>query len=90
VDLFTPFHLAILLLVALLVFGPQRLPEIGRGLGRSIREFRQAMSEGATLAPPVHPRPEALTAPPPSEAPDSSQDWVQVEDVPPPPPPPAP
>ncbi len=35
-------HLVILLIVALLVFGPKRLPEIGRSLGRGIREFKDS------------------------------------------------
>ncbi len=43
-DLLTPTHIVLLLIVALLVFGPKRLPEIGSGLGRAIREFRGAMS----------------------------------------------
>jgi len=42
-DLLSPLHLAILLVVALLIFGPRRLPEIGQGLGRTIRDFRKAM-----------------------------------------------
>lgn len=43
-DLFTPVHLIIVLGIALLVFGPKRLPELGSGLGKSIREFREATS----------------------------------------------
>lgn len=43
-DLFTPVHLIIVLGIALLVFGPKRLPELGAGLGKSIREFREATS----------------------------------------------
>ncbi len=39
-----PLHLIIILVVALLIFGPQRLPEIGRAFGKSIAEFRDAMS----------------------------------------------
>ncbi len=42
-DLLNPVHIILLLIVALLLFGPKKLPEIGAGLGRSIREFRQAM-----------------------------------------------
>jgi len=38
-----PVELIALLLVALLVFGPKRLPEVGRGLGQSIREFRDTI-----------------------------------------------
>jgi sec-independent protein translocase protein TatA len=37
-------HIIVLLVVALLIFGPKRLPEIGSGLGKSIREFKQSMS----------------------------------------------
>jgi len=36
--------LIILLVVALLVFGPKRLPEIGRSLGRGMREFKDSVS----------------------------------------------
>lgn len=43
-DLISPVHIILLLIVALLVFGPKKLPEIGAGLGRSIREFKQAMN----------------------------------------------
>jgi len=39
-----PVHLAFLAVVALLVLGPRRLPEMARALGRGIREFRDAMS----------------------------------------------
>lgn len=34
-------EILIILLVALLLFGPKKLPELGRGLGQSIREFRK-------------------------------------------------
>ena len=36
--------LIILLIVALLVFGPKRLPEIGRSLGRGMREFKDSVT----------------------------------------------
>jgi sec-independent protein translocase protein TatA len=39
-----PFELAIVLIIALVVFGPKRLPELGRSLGRGIREFRGSVS----------------------------------------------
>ena len=45
----SPFHVALLLLVALLLFGAKRLPEIGRGLGSGMREFKDSITgEGAT------------------------------------------
>jgi len=42
--LFQPMHLIIILVIALIIFGPGKLPEIGRGLGKSIRDFKKAMS----------------------------------------------
>jgi sec-independent protein translocase protein TatA len=45
--LFQPMHLLVVLGIALLVFGPKRLPELGKGLGDGIRGFRSAMKENA-------------------------------------------
>jgi sec-independent protein translocase protein TatA len=42
-DIIQPTHLLFILVVALLVLGPKRLPEVGRSLGRGIRDFRQGM-----------------------------------------------
>lgn len=42
--LFQPLHLMIVLGIALIVFGPGKLPELGSGLGKSIREFKKALS----------------------------------------------
>ena len=44
-DLLTPVHLVIILVIALLLFGPKRLPEIGAGIGKTIKEFRKSMNE---------------------------------------------
>ncbi len=44
--LFQPQHLLVILIIAMLVFGPKRLPELGKGLGDGIRSFRKAMTEG--------------------------------------------
>ncbi len=40
-----PLHLLVILVVALLIFGPSRLPEIGRAFGKTIREFQSATKE---------------------------------------------
>ena len=37
-------EIIVLLVIALIVFGPKRLPELGRSLGRGIREFRSSVS----------------------------------------------
>ena len=39
----SPWELLILLLVVLLVFGPKRLPEMGRSLGKGLREFKSSI-----------------------------------------------
>jgi sec-independent protein translocase protein TatA len=39
-----PMELAIVLIIALVVFGPKRLPELGKSLGKGIREFRGSVS----------------------------------------------
>ena len=39
--LFQPMHLIIILVIALIIFGPGKLPELGKGLGKSIREFKK-------------------------------------------------
>src|SRR5919202_6747975 len=43
-----PFELVAIFVVALLVFGPDKLPEIGRQVGRAIREFRRIQSSFQT------------------------------------------
>ncbi len=40
-----PIHLVVLAVVALLIFGPSRLPEIGRGMGKAMTEFRHSFRE---------------------------------------------
>ena len=44
--LFQPMHLVFILVIALVVFGPGKLPEVAAGLGKGIREFKKAMAEG--------------------------------------------
>jgi sec-independent protein translocase protein TatA len=39
-----PLEILVVLIIALVVFGPKRLPELGRSLGKGIREFRGSLS----------------------------------------------
>ncbi len=43
----SPTHLIFIAIVALIVLGPKRLPELARSLGHGIREFRQSLEDGA-------------------------------------------
>jgi TatA/E family protein of Tat protein translocase len=56
-NLVSPTHLILILAVALLVLGPKRLPEAGRGLGSAIRGFKDSLStaERRDEQPPIQP-----------------------------------
>ena len=41
--LFQPMHLLIIFGISLLVFGPKKLPELGKGIGEGIRGFKSVM-----------------------------------------------
>ena len=41
--LFQPMHLLVIFGIALLVFGPKKLPELGKGIGEGIRRFKSAI-----------------------------------------------
>jgi len=43
--LFQPMHLLVIGFIALLVFGPKKLPELGKGLGDGIRAFKEGMKD---------------------------------------------
>ena len=45
--LFQPMHLLVIFGIALLVFGPKKLPELGKGIGEGIRGFKSAIKDQA-------------------------------------------
>lgn len=53
--LMQPMHLLVILVIALLFFGPSKLGELGKGLGDGIRHFKNAMKEGSEPAVPTKP-----------------------------------
>lgn len=60
--LLQPMHLVVIVGIALLVFGPKKLPELGRGLGDGIRGFRSAMKDIRESADVELPNPELCRA----------------------------
>lgn len=53
--LFQPTHLLLIAGIALLIFGPKKLPELGKGLGDGIRGFKSALNPTEKPAEPVKP-----------------------------------
>jgi sec-independent protein translocase protein TatA len=60
--LFQPMHLLVIFVIALLVFGPKKLPELGKGLGEGIRGFKDGLKDQG---------PEANKNVPPDTKPDT-------------------
>ena len=71
-----PGELIIVLIIALLVIGPGKLPDVGAALGKSIREFRKASSdvEEATRidTAPIPPAPAPVAPPPAASIPQAN------------------
>jgi sec-independent protein translocase protein TatA len=59
--LFQPQHLLVIFLIALLVFGPKKLPELGKGLGEAIRGFKDSFKAGEETPPGQPPGTRAVT-----------------------------
>lgn len=59
--LMQPMHLLVILFIALLVFGPSKLSDLGKGLGQGIKNFKDAVNEKGT--------PQAASTPAPAPAP---------------------
>ena len=46
--LFQPMHLLVIFFIALLVFGPKKLPELGKGIGEGIRALKEGMKDATS------------------------------------------
>ena len=63
-DLLQPWHLIVLAIVAFLLFGAKRLPELGKGLGEGLNGFREGL-KGVTDPPPPTTNVQQQSTPPP-------------------------
>jgi sec-independent protein translocase protein TatA len=63
-DLLQPWHLIVLAVVAFLLFGAKRLPELGKGLGEGLKGFKEGVKgiSDPTPAPPAAPSPVATAS----------------------------
>jgi sec-independent protein translocase protein TatA len=74
-NLFTPTHLIIILVIALLVFGPRKLPELGKGLGEGLKGFKEGI-KGITNSDPAPQQQQTIAK---SEAPQQPPAATQVK-----------
>ena len=84
-----PMHLLLILVVALIVFGPSKLPELGSSLGKGIREFRKTADEfqgikeevvsSVSLEPSAKKKPAAVASAPLPTQPESRAEVVTLQ-----------
>jgi sec-independent protein translocase protein TatA len=70
-DLLQPWHLIVLAVVAFLLVGAKRLPELGKGLGEGLKGFREGIrgiTDPAPSTQPVQQQTAAAPVPPPQQA----------------------
>ena len=74
-DLLQPWHLIVLAIVAFLLFGAKRLPELGKGLGEGLKGFKEGLKGINEPTPPTQNSQQASVQPPPppSVAPSTEQ-----------------
>jgi sec-independent protein translocase protein TatA len=75
----SPFHLILILLALLLLFGAKRLPEMGRSLGNGLREFKDSVSGTEEAPANTEPTEPAALAAPPAVAARGHQDPATVK-----------
>lgn len=79
-DVLQPTHLIFILVVALLVLGPKRLPEVGRSLGKGIRDFRGALTGDEPTSPATETESQPSQVTPVTPATTSLPAEAQLED----------
>ena len=75
-----PFWIIAIIVVVLIIFGPGRLPELGAGVGKAMREFRKATSELTNeVTQATQPTPPAAAPTPPPPAPPAPTESAPAE-----------
>jgi sec-independent protein translocase protein TatA len=64
-DLLQPWHIIVLAILAFVLFGAKRLPELGKGLGEGLKGFREGIRGTPDPPPPSPPAQQQNTPPPP-------------------------
>jgi len=72
-DLLQPWHLIVLAVVAFLLFGAKRLPELGKGLGEGLKGFKEGIRGVTDPAPPPSNTQQSSSNPPPTSNSDKNE-----------------
>jgi len=72
-DLLQPWHLIVLAVVAFLLFGAKRLPELGKGLGEGLKGFKEGIRGVTDPAPPPSNAQQSSSNPPPTSNSDKNE-----------------
>jgi len=72
-DGITPVHLVIVLVVALLILGPGKLPETGAALGKAVHAFRHGLSDDSPTTPASPGGPDGTNTSPPTAQPPNAR-----------------
>jgi sec-independent protein translocase protein TatA len=72
-DLLQPWHLIVLAVVAFLLFGAKRLPELGKGLGEGLKGFKEGIRGISDPPPPVQNVQQSAPPPPPAAPVETKQ-----------------
>jgi sec-independent protein translocase protein TatA len=72
-DLLQPWHLIVLAVVAFLLFGAKRLPELGKGLGEGLKGFKEGIRGISDPPPPVQNVQQSAPPPPPAAPAETKQ-----------------
>jgi sec-independent protein translocase protein TatA len=72
-DLLQPWHLIVLAIVAFLLFGAKRLPELGKGLGEGLKGFKEGLKGITEPSAPASNVQQNAPAPPPNSAPSEQK-----------------
>jgi sec-independent protein translocase protein TatA len=75
-----PFELLLVLILALLILGPGKLPEVGSALGKTIREFRRATTDVDTALRPADTSAAAASPAQPAHPADAPSDQIDREE----------
>ena len=80
--LFQPLHMIIILAIALIIFGPGKLPELGKGLGKAMREFKGAMQDASkeiNVTPQAKEAPKEIVSPTTMEHKQEAAETVEAK-----------